>query len=93
MSKLTVIACKCGAHYAAAVVPVSETFQKEILAAAKKGHTVCELPLDGFAFGKCKCKKAQKVTAISKPIAQPAPASRTVTAMVIAALNNDEFNF
>jgi hypothetical protein len=67
MSKLTVISCKCGAHYAAGVMPVSEMFRKETLAAAKKGHTVSEMPLNDFVFGKCQCRK-QKIGRIEKPL-------------------------
>lgn len=91
MSKLTVIACKCGAHYAAAIVPVSATFKTEMLAASKKGHTVAEMPLDGFAFGKCQCRK-QKIVRLEKPLPTFA-ATPSKVELVKRALSDDNFNF
>lgn len=56
---LQVITCKCGMDYAAAVIPHNhgKEFQKALAQAAKKGHSISEKPLDGFAFQKCICRK------------------------------------
>jgi hypothetical protein len=56
---LQVITCKCGMDYAAAMIPHNQSadFQKAIAQAAKKGHSISEKALDGFAFQKCICKK------------------------------------
>lgn len=91
--KLTVIICKCGAAYAAAIQPVSDDFKMQILSAARKGHTISDMTIEGFTFGKCRCHRKSKVVKVVPPTKVAITGFFTAVQKVQLALGDDNFDF
>ena len=54
--QLEAIVCKCGAKYAASLLPNATDWLKSKLRAKKKGHTIERFDVNLFKLSKCECR-------------------------------------